>query len=114
MKSNRTVIVETDIMENALSEKTIIELALVSDRSELSAFIIEKVLGIGASCIAYKAIDVKRKSPVVLKECFPFCGASREVNNNVIWDISSDKKTKKIDFLNLVIDNGKYSQMRLQ
>ena len=79
-------------MRNALLEKQVITLSSETTPGQTRTFEIDETIGSGFSCIAYRAIDSGNKISVVIKECFPYKSAIRELNGNVIWTCESEEK----------------------
>lgn len=84
-------------MRNALLENQTLKLASQTNDRHIRTFTIQKLLGNGASCIAYKAIDTDR-IPVVIKECFPQSAAAREKSGALIWNTSNEEICAKERF----------------
>ena len=72
-------------------------LVSVTGLSRTRTFVIRDVLGEGASCVAYRAVDADSKLLVVIKECLPLNARGRDENCAVIWpsqDVEAQAKTR--------------------
>ena len=87
------------MMRSALSDNSIIELNHINDENRTRRFSIKKVLGSGASCIAYEAIDIDNSISIIIKECFPHCAVARKENGTIIWKSPNDEVNAKERFI---------------
>ena len=64
-------------------------------------YIIDGVLGSGATCIVYNAhfVDSQgNKKEVKLKECYPYGFAVERVDNNLVWSKEDEKTSAMANF----------------
>ena len=85
-------------MNNTYLENHTIELVSAANVSHTRILEIKEIIGNGASCIAYKAIDAGSGLPVIVKECYPRSTASREMTGAVSWKTMEDETSAKNRF----------------
>ena len=85
-------------MRSELSANQIIKLTRDNETKRESQFKIEKCLGGGASCFAYKTLNMENNLYVVVKECFPIKAAKREENDTIAWNSTNDEINAKENF----------------
>ena len=87
-------------MREQLREKTKLFLSAVNSER---IFIIDKLVGFGATCIVYDAYfldEYKIRHWVKLKECFPLDGTKgQRLGNDVVWENESKKENALKDFI---------------
>ena len=87
-------------MRIALLEASTLKLTRKSNKNTSREFVIHKVIGNGAGCIAYRAIDADSRIPVIIKECFPRNSGIREKNGSIIWNSKDDENAAFERFTN--------------
>lgn len=64
--------------------------------SNVKQYIIDDVIGFGASCLVYRAHfldNANHKKDVVLKECYPYNAGTTRIGNKIIWSNTEERDT---------------------
>ena len=64
--------------------------------SNVKQYIIDDIIGYGASCLVYKAHfldNSNHKKDVVLKECYPYNTGTTRIGNKIIWSNTEERDT---------------------
>ena len=59
-------------------------------------YIIDDVIGFGASCLVYKAHfldNANHKKEVILKECYPYYAGTTRIGNKIMWSNAEERDT---------------------
>lgn len=64
--------------------------------SNVKQYIIDDVIGFGASCLVYKAHfldNSNHQKDVILKECYPYNAGTTRIGNKIIWSNTEERDT---------------------
>lgn len=85
-------------MRTSLLENQSIRLIHSVGTNQSRTFRIESTVGIGASCIAYRAIDSLNDLPFLVKECCPLNITQRNEDSSIIWESDIEESKAKNRF----------------
>lgn len=64
--------------------------------TNVKQYIIDNIIGFGASCLAYKAHfldNANHQKEVILKECYPYNAGTTRIGNKIIWSNTEERDT---------------------
>ena len=64
-------------------------------------YIIDDVIGFGASCLVYKAHfldNANHKKEVILKECYPYYAGTTRIGNKIVWSNADERDAAFLRF----------------
>ena len=64
--------------------------------SNVKQYIIDDVIGFGASCLVYRAHfldNANHQKDVILKECYPYNAGTTRIGNKIIWSNTEERDT---------------------
>ena len=74
----------------------------LSQGTQVNRFVIDRVIGYGASCLVYEAhyLDSgNHRKEIILKECYPYNSGTTRIGSKIVW-ISSEEQEKAFQRFN--------------
>ena len=66
----------------------------LSQGTQVNRFVIDRVIGYGASCLVYEAhyLDSgNHRKEIILKECYPYNSGTTRIGSKIVWSSSEEQ-----------------------